>query len=74
MVAYVPAEAVISVVGGKGAGTIVIGALLLAPTYLNGYAAAPLVAGLMEEGMNAGSAMAFIRACGMTCVPTMAAV
>ncbi|MBT6311770.1 MAG: permease [Alphaproteobacteria bacterium] len=74
MVAYVPAEAIVSVVGGEGLGAIVIGALVGAPAYLNGYAAAPLVAGLMEQGMSAGSAMAFILAGGMTCVPAMAAV
>ncbi len=74
MVAYVPAEAIVSVVGGEGLGAIVIGALVGAPAYLNGYAAAPLVAGLMEQGMGAGAAMTFILAGGMTCVPAMAAV
>lgn len=74
MVAYVPAEAIASVVGGEGLGSIVIGAIVGAPAYLNGYAAPPLVAGLMAQGMGAGAAMAFILAGAMTCVPAMAAV
>ena len=32
------------------------------PAYLNSYAAPPLIAGLMEQGMSAGSAMAFMTA------------
>ena len=74
MVAYVPAEAIVSVVGGEGLGAIVLGALFGAPAYLNEYAAAPLVASLMEQGMRAGAAMAFVLFGGMTCMPAMAAV
>lgn len=74
MVAYVPAEMIAGVVGGDGIGSILIGALVGAPAYLNGYAAPPLVAGLMAQGMGAGAAMAFIMAGAITCVPAMAAV
>jgi uncharacterized membrane protein YraQ (UPF0718 family) len=74
MVAYVPAEAIAGVVGGDGVGSIVIGALAGAPAYLNGYAAPPLVAGLIEQGMSVGAGMAFILAGAMTCIPAMAAV
>lgn len=74
MVAYVPAAAIASVVGGEGLGSIIIGAIVGAPAYLNGYAAPPLVAGLLAQGMGAGAAMAFILAGAMTCVPAMAAV
>lgn len=74
MIAYVPAEAIASVVGGEGLGSVVIGALVGIPAYLNGYAAPPLVAGLMTQGMSPGAAMSFMVAGGMTCIPAMAAV
>ena len=74
MVAYVPAKAIAGVVGGEGIGSVVIGALVGIPAYLNGYAAPPLVAGLMTQGMSPGAAMSFMVAGGMTCIPAMAAV
>ena len=74
LVTYVPAEAIAGVVGGEGFLPIVIGALVGAPAYLNGYAAPALVAGLMEQGMSAGAAMAFMIAGAVSCVPAMVAV
>lgn len=74
MIAYVPAETIVNFVGGAGLGSVVIGALAGVPAYLNGYAAPPLVSGLMEQGMNAGAAMSFMVAGAMTSVPAMAAV
>ena len=35
---------------------------------------APLVAGLMEQGMSAGAAMSFMVAGAVSCIPAMAAV
>lgn len=74
LITYVPAEAIGSVVGGDGFLPIVIGAIVGAPAYLNGYAAPPLIAGLMEQGMSAGAAMAFMVAGAVSSVPAMAAV
>lgn len=74
MVAYVPAQAIAQVVGGEGLGSVLVGALVGTPAYLNGYAAPPLVAGLMTQGMSPGAAMSFMVAGGMTCIPAMAAV
>ena len=74
LVTYVPAEAIAGVVGGDGLFAIVIGALVGAPAYLNGYAAPALVAGLMEQGMSAGAAMAFMVAGAVSCIPAMVAV
>lgn len=74
MVAYVPADMIASVVGGDGVLAVVIGAAAGAPAYLNGYAAPPLVAGLIGQGMSPGAGMAFITAGAMTCIPAMAAV
>ncbi|MHA1536790.1 MAG: permease, partial [Alphaproteobacteria bacterium] len=42
--------------------------------YLNGYAALPLVGGLMEQGMAPGAAMAFLIAGGVTSIPAAIAV
>ncbi|MEL6746946.1 MAG: permease [Pseudomonadota bacterium] len=74
LVSYVPASAIAQVVGGEGIGPIILGALVGAPAYLNGYAAAPLVAGLTEQGMSMGAAMAFMIAGGVSSIPAMAAV
>jgi uncharacterized membrane protein YraQ (UPF0718 family) len=74
LITYVPAEAIGSVVGGEGFLPIVIGAVVGAPAYLNGYAAPALVAGLMEQGMSAGAAMAFMVAGAVSSIPAMAAV
>ena len=74
MIAYVPAKAIAGVVGGEGFGSVLIGALVGIPAYLNAYAAPPLVAGLMTQGMSPGAAMSFMVAGGMTCIPAMAAV
>lgn len=74
LVTYVPAEAIGGMVGGEGVFPIVVGALVGAPAYLNGYAAPALVSGLMEQGMSAGAAMAFMVAGAVSCIPAMAAV
>ena len=74
LVTYVPAALIAGLVGGTGVGPVVIGALVGTPAYLNGYAAPALVAGLMEQGMSAGAALAFMVSGAVTCVPSMVAV
>ena len=74
LISYVPAEAIGSVVGGDGWFPIVLGALIGAPAYLNSYAAPALVAGLVEQGMSSGAAMAFLVAGAVSSIPAMAAV
>lgn len=74
MLAYVPASWVTSVVGGTGVGSIAVAALVGVPAYLNGYAAMPLVSGLMNQGMAGGAAMAFLVAGGVTSLPAAVAV
>ncbi|MEM6488962.1 MAG: permease [Pseudomonadota bacterium] len=74
MLAHVPAEAIASVVGGEGLLPIVLGAVVGAPAYLNGYAAPAVVDALMQHGMAPGAAMSFMLAGGITSVPAMAAV
>ncbi|MGI9436733.1 MAG: permease, partial [Geminicoccaceae bacterium] len=74
LVTYIPADLIGAAVGGDGLQPIVIGALVGAPAYLNSYAAPPLVAGLMEQGMSTGAGMAFMMAGAVSCIPAMAAV
>ncbi|MDU8912715.1 permease [Aestuariicoccus sp. MJ-SS9] len=74
MVTYVPAEAIASVLGGTGVWPIVLGALVGAPAYLNGYAAVPLVDALLAQGMAPGAAMSFVVAGGVSCIPAAVAV
>ncbi|MEM7042333.1 MAG: permease [Pseudomonadota bacterium] len=74
LVTYVPAEIIGAAVGGDGILPVVTAALVGAPAYLNSYAAPPLVAGLMIQGMSAGAGMAFMIAGAVSCIPAMAAV
>lgn len=74
LILYVPAGWIGGLVGGDGLWPVVLGALVGMPAYLNSYAAPPLVAGLMEQGMSAGSAMAFMVAGAISCIPAMTAI
>jgi uncharacterized membrane protein YraQ (UPF0718 family) len=74
MIHYVPASMIASVLGGDGVQPIILGALVGAPAYLNGYGAVPLVAGLLEQGMSNGAAMSFVIAGGVSCIPAAIAV
>jgi hypothetical protein len=74
LVTYVPASLIAGAVGGDGLLPIVISAIVGVPAYLNAYVAPPLLAGLTEQGMSMGAAMAFIIAGGVSSVPAMAAV
>lgn len=58
LVHYVPAGVIAGLVGGEGVLPIATAALVGMPAYLNSYVAPPLLAGLMEQGMSAGAAMA----------------
>jgi uncharacterized membrane protein YraQ (UPF0718 family) len=74
LIRYVPAEWIGTALGGDGIGPILLGAILGAPAYLNGYAAVPLIAGLLEQGLSPGAAMAFVIAGGVSCIPAAVAV
>ncbi|NNE52015.1 MAG: permease, partial [Sulfitobacter sp.] len=74
MLRYVPAEWVAQILGGEGIGPIVLGAIVGAPAYLNGYAAVPLVDALLTQGMTQGAAMSFVIAGGVSCIPAAIAV
>jgi len=74
MLAWVPAETVTATLGGEGLMPIVTATLVGVPAYLNGYAALPLVGGLIEQGMAPGAGMAFLVAGGVTSIPAAMAV
>ncbi|MEO0341950.1 MAG: permease [Pseudomonadota bacterium] len=74
MIAYIPADWIATFLGGDGFGTTVMAAFVGAPAYLNGFAAAPLIAGLIDQGMGQSPAMAFMLAGSVTSIPAMLAV
>ncbi len=74
MLAYVPADLVAQVAGGGGPLPVLGASLAGIPAYLNGYAALPLVAGLIGQGMAPGAGMAFLVAGGATSIPAAIAV
>ena len=74
MIAFVPAEWVATAVGGEGFLSVLIATLVGVPAYLNGYAALPLVSGLVEQGMAPGAGLAFLVAGGVTSLPAAIAV
>lgn len=74
LITYVPAEAIGTVLGGEGIGAVVLAAFVGMPAYLNSYAAPPLVAGLIGQGMSPGAGLTFMVAGAVSSIPAMAAV
>ncbi len=74
MTAYIPADWIATAVGGDGPLPVVTAALVGIPAYLNGYAALPLVGGLIEAGMAPGAGLAFLVAGGVSSIPAAIAV
>ncbi|MEB3358556.1 MAG: permease [Synechococcales bacterium] len=74
MLAYVPDGWIGAIAGDDSLLSIIGAALVGIPAYLNGYAALPLVGGLIQQGMNPGAGMAFLLAGGATSIPAMIAV
>lgn len=74
MVAYVPGDLISGIAGDGGLLSILIATFVGIPSYLNGNAALPLVAGLMDKGMAPGAAMAFLVGGGVTSIPAALAV
>ena len=69
-----PAEQVAALVGHGNDWAIPLAVALGAPIYLDGYAALPLVRGLIEMGMAPGAAMAFLIAGAVTSLYASVAV
>ena len=73
MVAYLPADKVVGLLG-QDASTIPFAVLVGIPAYLNGFAALPLVRGLIDMGMSPAVALAFLIGGGVTSIPAATAV
>jgi uncharacterized membrane protein YraQ (UPF0718 family) len=74
MIAYIPAEWIANIVGNKSTFAIPLASIVGIPAYMNGYAAIPLISGLMEMGMTSGAAMAFITSGAVSSIPAALAV
>lgn len=74
MVAFIPPDAVAAWLGGTQWWVIPMASGIGIPAYLNGYAAIPLVRGLMDIGMLPGAGLAFMIAGGVTSIPAAMAV
>lgn len=57
---YLQAEAFAGLLGRESAWAIPLAVFVGSPAYLDGYAALPLVRGLLDHGMSPGAAMAFL--------------
>jgi uncharacterized membrane protein YraQ (UPF0718 family) len=74
MLAYVSSDWIAGYVGSSNPFAIPLAAIIGVPSYLNGYAAIPLISGLLEIGMTPGAAMAFITAGAVSSIPAAIAV
>jgi uncharacterized membrane protein YraQ (UPF0718 family) len=74
MVAYIPSELITRWLGGDSFSSVLIAVSIGIPAYLNGYAAIPLVAGLIDLGMNPAVGLGFMLGGGVTSVPAAMAV
>jgi uncharacterized membrane protein YraQ (UPF0718 family) len=74
MIAYIPAKIVAGLVGLNNMMAIPVAAFVGIPAYMNGYAAIPMISGLMELGMAPGAALSFATAGAVSSVPAAFAV
>ena len=74
MIAYIPAQWIANVVGAKSTFAVPLASMVGIPAYMNGYAAIPLISGLMKMGMTSGAALAFVTAGAVSSIPAALAV
>ena len=74
MIAYIPGDLVATAIGEGNPYAIPLTAIIGMPSYLNGYAAIPLTAGLLKLGMAPGAAMTFMTAGAVSSIPAAVAV
>lgn len=74
MIAYVPAQSIAGLLGADSIWAIPLAVAVGVPTYLNGFAALPLIQGLLEMGVQPGAGMAFLVAGAVTSMPAAVAV
>ena len=69
MLRYISTDWVVQLLGNENSFSIPTAALAGIPSYLNGYAAIPLTAGLIKTGITVGAAMTFVTSGGVTSMP-----
>ncbi len=74
MIAYVPAELLGTWLGSNSIVAIPLASLVGVPAYMNGFAAVPVVSGLIDTGMSIPAALSFMLAGAMTSIPAAIAV
>lgn len=74
MLAYLPPQWVAGLVGTGSPLAIPMAAAFGIPAYMNGYAAIPMIAGMMELGMSPGAALSFATAGAVSSIPAALAV
>lgn len=74
IVLYLPQQVVLETLGVGGILSVPLAGFLGVPLYLNGVSAIPVVAGLLDKGMQPGAAVTFLIAGAVTTLPAIAAV
>jgi len=74
MIAFIPADAIAEILGAGSVWAIPLAVITGVPAYLNGFAALPLIQGLLEMGVMPGAGMAFLVAGAVTSIPAAIAV
>lgn len=74
IILYVPQTLIAGVLGTNNPLAIPLATLIGVPLYLSNISALPIVAGLLEQGMQPGAGIAFLLAGPVTTIPAMAAV
>jgi uncharacterized protein len=74
MLAYIPTEDVGRLLGDGAWWSIPAAVLIGIPAYLNGYAAIPMVSGLIELGVSPAAGLGFMIGGGVTSIPAAMAV
>jgi len=74
MIKYLPAESIARFLGDESIWAIPIAVATGVPAYLNGFAALPLIQGLLDMGVQPGAGMAFLVAGAVTSMPAAVAV
>ena len=74
LLAWIPPETAAGLLGSGEWWTVPLAALVGMPAYLNGYAAVPVIDGLLQLGMEPGAAIAFLIGGEITSIPTAMAV
>jgi len=74
MITFISASTISTWLSGGSLWTVMSAAVLGVPAYLNGFAAVPLVSGLIDSGLSEGAGLAFMLAGSITSIPAAIAV